>query len=165
MTTGVREGSGRRRLAAGCALLFLFLAGCASEPDIRNAINAINDNFRADYEVILKQNGTREFKVTRAEAYDAVRISLARLGMTVESQDPVLGYVSVYGPAPRPLDRNEWDQAAAADLPRARQIIGPHVGLVQSFFYLRAGRPRGRDRCDGARSGGRYVDILYGTHA
>ena len=134
MTTGVHEVSGRRRLAAGCAILALFVAGCATESDFRCAVTAINENFRADYEVILKQNGTKEFKVTRAEAYDAVRVSLARLGMTVEAQDPVLGYVSVYGPAPRPLDLSEWKQAAAADLPRAREIIGPCVGFFGNFF-------------------------------
>ena len=134
MTTGVRKGSGRRRLAVCCSILVMLVAGCASEGDIRCAVTTINENFRADYEVILKQYGTKEFKVTRAEAYDAVRISLARVGMTVEAQDPVLGYVSVYGPAPRPLDLNEWRQAAAADLPRARQIIGPCVGMFSNFF-------------------------------
>jgi hypothetical protein len=117
-------------------MLALSMAGCAT-PDSKEigcAVTAINQNFRADYEIILKQNGTREFKVSRAEAYDAVRVSLARVGMTVESQDPVLGFVSVFGPAPRPLDLNEWNQAAAADLPRARQIIGPCIGMYSHFF-------------------------------
>ncbi len=117
-------------------MLALFMAGCATpdSKEISCAVTAINQIFRADYEIILKQNGTREFKVSRAEAYDAVRVSLARVGMTVESQDPVLGFVSVFGPAPRPLDLNEWNQAAAADLPRARQIIGPCIGMYSHFF-------------------------------
>jgi len=136
MTIAVRGPAVRRRLVLSCAMLVLIVAGCAtpSPEEIRCAITAINENFRTDYEVILKQNGTKVFNVTRAEAYDAVRISMARLGMTVEAQDPVLGYVNVYGPAPRPLDLNEWNQAAATDLPRARQIIGPCIGMYSHFF-------------------------------
>jgi len=91
-----------------------------------------------DYEAILAAKGTRVYKVTRAEAYDAVRVSLARLGMIVEAQDPVLGYVNVYAPAPRPLSVEEWQQAAAADLPRTREIIGPHVGIYRHFFNFEA---------------------------
>jgi len=131
------------RLGAGwCAVLAMFVAGCVA-PTIdqrRDAVNSINKAFRADYEAILAKDGTRVYKVSRAEGYDAVRVSMARLGMTVESQDPVLGYVNVYAPAPLPLNQREWEEAAAADLPRTREIIGPHVGIFRHFFNF---EPRG----------------------
>jgi hypothetical protein len=117
-------------LAASAALA----AGCASEEQVRGATNDVNVVFRADYESILAQNGTRVFNVSRAEAYDAVRVALARLGMTVEAQDPVLGYVNVYAPAPRPLDQEEWRRAGEADLPKLREIARRHVGLLSGFI-------------------------------
>lgn len=123
------------RWAAGwCAALAMLVAGCITTDDKRAAVEAINKAFRADYEAILAKDGTRVFNVTRAEAYDAVRVSMARLGMTVEAQDPVLGYVNVYAPAPRPLNEEEWARAAEADLPRTREIIGPHVGIFRHVF-------------------------------
>jgi hypothetical protein len=135
MKTHAREMPGSRFLSVCCAVLVILAAGCMPPPkDIAEAIKAINKAFRADYEVILKENGTRVYKVTRAEAYDAVRVSLARLGMIVEAQDPVLGYVNVYAPAPLPLSQEEWRHASEADLPRAREIIGPYVGLFAHFF-------------------------------
>ena len=114
----------------------MLVAGCTFPGAVerRAAVEAINKAFRADYEVILAQSGTRVFNVKRADAYDAVRVSMARLGMTVEAQDPVLGYVNVFAPAPRPLNDEEWERAAAADLPRTREIIGAHVGLFRHFF-------------------------------
>lgn len=121
-------------LAGWCVVVVLFVAGCITTDDKRAAVEAINKAFKADYEAILAKDGTRVFNVTRAEAYDAVRVSMARLGMTVEAQDPVLGYVNVYAPAPRPLSQEEWARAAEADLPRTRQIIGPHVGIFRHFF-------------------------------
>lgn len=140
MTMRVLTFFGRRRLAALCAAAAMVVAGCVSEGDKRGAVSAINEAFRADYEAILAKDGTRVFKVSRAEAYDAIRVSMARLGMTVESQDPVLGFVNVYAPAPRPLNDEEWRQAAEADLPRTREIIGPHVGIFRHFFNF---EPRG----------------------
>jgi hypothetical protein len=110
------------------------MAGCVTVDDKRCAIDEINKVFRTEYEAILAKSGTRSFKVTRAEAYDAVRVSMARLGMVVEAQDPVLGFVNVYAPAPRPLDLLEWQRAAQADLPRTREIIGPCVGVLSVFF-------------------------------
>ena len=135
MATG-RWKTGRWRFLATCCAAFgLAVAGCALDPrNLADAINAINSDFRADYEAILKKDGTRIFPVSRAEAYDAMRVSLARIGMTVEAQDPVLGYVNVYARAPLPLNPEEWRQASEADLPRAREIIGPYVGLFSHFF-------------------------------
>lgn len=134
MATAAFMDSGRRWFAGWCAALAMLAAGCITPDQKRGAIDDINKAFRAEYEAILAKNGTRVYKVTRAEAYDAVRVSLARLGMTVEAQDPVLGFVNVFAPAPRPLDLAEWQQAADADLPRTREIIGPHVGIFRHFF-------------------------------
>lgn len=134
MATRVFMVLSSRWLARWCAALAMLMAGCVTLEQKRSAIDDINMVFRAEYEAILAKNGTRVYKVTRAEAYDAVRVSLARLGMTVEAQDPVLGYVNVFAPAPRPLDLKEWEQAAEADLPRTREIIGPHVGIFRHFF-------------------------------
>jgi hypothetical protein len=123
-----------RWLAGWCAAIALLVAGCVTTEDKRAAVESINKAFRADYEAILAKDGTRVFNVTRTDAYHAVRVSLAGLGMTVEAQDPVLGYVNVYAGAPLPLNNDEWERAAAADLPRTREIIGPHVGLFRHFF-------------------------------
>jgi hypothetical protein len=145
-----------RGLAGWCAALALLAAGCITTEDKRDAVNSINKAFRADYEAILAKDGTRVYKVSRAEAYDAVRVSMARLGMTVEAQDPVLGYVNVFAPAPRPLDQEEWRQAAEADLPQTREIIGPHVGIFRHFFNF---EPKGLETA----ISGTVVEVAAGT--
>jgi len=134
MVTRVVTVLSSRWLAGSCAALAILVAGCITQEQKRGAIDDINKAFRAEYEAILAKCGTRVYEVTRAEGYDAVRISLARLGMTVEAQDPALGYVNVFAPAPRPLNLEEWSRAADADLPRTREIIGPHVGIFRHFF-------------------------------
>jgi hypothetical protein len=55
--------------------------------------------------------------------------------MTVTDEDRALGYLSVRGPAPRPLDLQEWRAAEAADLPKAREIVRKHLGLVLSSLF------------------------------
>jgi hypothetical protein len=139
MATRSSLSLGNHWLAALCVTAALMLSGCVTTVDKRCAVEAINKAFRADYETTLAKDGTRVYNVSRAEAYDAVRVSMARLGMTVEAQDPVLGYVNVFAPAPRPLTAAEWLDAAAADLPRAREIIGPCVGLFKHFFNFEPG--------------------------
>jgi hypothetical protein len=147
---------GSRWLAGSCAALAMLVTGCVTQDQKRGAIDDINKVFRSEYEAILAEKGTRTYKVARAEAYDAVRVSLARLGMIVEAQDPVLGYVNVYAPAPRPLDLNEWEQAAQADLPRTRAIIGPHVGIFAQFFNF---EPKGLETV----ISGTVVEVPAGT--
>jgi hypothetical protein len=134
MAWRVFEIPGSRWLAAWSVAAALLMSGCVTVEDKRCAVEAINKDFRKDYEAILAKDGTRVFSVSRAEAYDAVRVTMARLQMTVEAQDPVLGYVNVFAPAPLPLTEKEWKEAAAVDLPRAREIIGPCVGLFAQFF-------------------------------
>ena len=134
MITRAYQARGSRWLAPWCVAVAFVMAGCVTTEDKRCAVDAINKDFRKDYEAILAKDGTRVFAVSRGEAYDAIRVSMARLGMRVEAQDPVLGFVNVFAPAPRPLDDKEWREAADADLPRAIEIIGPCVGLFAHFF-------------------------------
>ena len=139
MATRVYDILGSRWPAIWCAAAAFLVSGCVTMDDRARAVEAINKVFRTEYEAILVKDGTRVFPVSRAEAYHAVRISMARLGMTIEAQDPALGYVNVSGPAPRPLSDEEWKQAADADRPLARNIIGPHVGLLKWLFDFEPG--------------------------
>ena len=130
---------GERPFARGglvrCLAVFAALAGgCAGQQQIRDATHDVNTAFRTEYEAILAKSGTRAFSVARAEAYDAVRVAMARLGMTVEAQDPALGFVNVYAVAPRPLSLEEWREAAEADLPRLREVARRHVGAMADFI-------------------------------
>ena len=100
----------RSRLVGCLAVLAAFAGGCASPEQVRDATHDVNAAFRTEYEAILAQNGTRIFSVAKAEAYDAVRVAMARLGMIVEAQDPVLleGKLEFDAdPAPLPVDPGE----------------------------------------------------------
>jgi hypothetical protein len=108
--------------------------GCASDAQKRDAINDVNRAFRADYEGILAEKGTRIYKVTPRAAFAALGNAMQRLGMRVGDAAPELGYLNVFAPAPAPLTPEEWRRAADADLPRLRQITEPHVGLLSRFI-------------------------------
>ncbi len=115
---------------AGC----LALAGCASQQEIGAAIQAVNKAFQADYEAMLADKGVRMYKVRQLDAFVALHAALGKLGMHVTDQDPDIGTLNASAPAPRPLDAQEWRQAAAVDLPRMRQIARPHVGALADMI-------------------------------
>lgn len=135
VATGRFDESLRRLGTPLCIALAILVAGCPKPEDIRDAINAINKAFQIEYEGILAQRGTRVYNVGCNEARDAMRATLLRLGMEVMDENPALGYLSVSGPAPRPLDLPEWRQAEKADLPRARAIIAKHLGPIAAGLF------------------------------
>lgn len=124
------------------ALLALCLAGCASDQQKINAINAVNQGFRAEYEKLLAERGTRVFQVSRADAFIAMRVTLAELGMVTEQQDMGLGYLAVAAKAPLPLTADEWRTASEVDLPLLHRLIEPHVGIAANFVQF---EPQGLD--------------------
>jgi len=123
------------RLTAALGLALL-LAACASDQDKKSAINALNEGFRAEYEKLLADKGSRVYPVGRGEAFVAMRVSLAQLGMRTEQQDQTLGYLAVAGNAPAPLSDDEWRTASQADLPLLRKLIAPHVGAAANFVQF-----------------------------
>lgn len=121
----------RRARRAGAILLAAALAaGCATEETKRSAVEDINREFRADYERVLREKGTRVPPVPVERAYAAMRVALARLETQTVNESPAVGYLSVQAPAPRPLSNEEWQRAAATDQPRLCEIVRRHIPLV-----------------------------------
>lgn len=124
------------------SLLMLLLAGCASNAQKISAINAVNRGFRAEYETLLADKGTRLFTVSRTDAFVAMRVALAELGMHTEQQDMTLGHLAVAAAAPLPLTDEEWRSASQVDLPLLHRLIEPHVGAAAGFVQF---EPQGLD--------------------
>lgn len=125
---------GGYRKAWLCAAAMLAAAGCVTQEEKRDATLAVNRAFQVDYERILAERGVRSYKVKKTDAFVALHAALSRLGMRVESQEPEVGYLNVYAPAPVPLNAQEWQQAAQADLPKIRAIARPHIGMAADFI-------------------------------
>lgn len=122
--------------ACAAALLTVVLAGCASDQQKINAINAVNQGFRVEYEKLLAEQGTHVYKLSRADAFVAMRVVLAELGLHTEHQDMALGYLAVAATAPLPLTEEEWRAASQVDLPLLRYLIEPHVGVAANFVQF-----------------------------
>jgi hypothetical protein len=121
---------------AGALALLAALAGCASDQQKINAINAVNQGFRVEYERLLTEQGTRHYAVSQTDAFVAMRVTLAQLGMRTEHQDQSLGYLAVVASAPAPLTDVEWQVASQVDLPLLRSLIEPHVGMAANFVHF-----------------------------
>jgi hypothetical protein len=118
------------------------LAGCVSQDTKRDAINDINRAFKEEYEAILARNGTHFAGAGAGETFDATVAALVSLGMEIRQQSRGLGFINADAAAPLPLSRSEWDRAGTADLPRARELLRRHVGLLAEFFNF---EPEGLD--------------------
>lgn len=123
-----------------CALLAMLVQGCTTPERVRPAIQEVNQEFKAQYERILAELGTRAFNVPPAEAFAGARAALVHLGMRLESQDADLGYLHVAATAPTPLNLEEWKAVAQADLPMMQRIAARHIGLPA---YLIGFEPEG----------------------
>lgn len=129
ITSGLLSCGRRFALALSMAMV-----GCASDQDKGAAIRAVNQAFQADYEAMLADQGVRTYKVRRMDAFVALHATFGKLGMRIADQDPDIGTLTAHAAAPRPLNAQEWRQAAAVDLPRMREIARPHVGLLAEMI-------------------------------
>lgn len=138
------------------AVLACLLLACANDQQKINAINAVNQGFRVEYEKLLADRGTRLYKVSRADAFVAMRVALAELGMHTEQQNVALGRLAVEAPAPLPLTDDEWRSASKADLPLLQRLIEPYVGIVANFVQF---EPQGLNVAINAT----FLDVAGGT--
>lgn len=141
--TASRLLAGRFYLAPVVLSAFVpLLGGCVSDAEKINAIKAVNEDFRQEYEPIITAQGTRLFNASQPQAFVAMEASLRKLGMTVEAQDSRVGYIRAAAPAPAPLTHEEWQRVGDTDLPRMRRIVKEHVGPMGGFIKF---EPQGLD--------------------
>ena len=124
------------------ALVALLGQGCVSDEQRRAAIIDVNEDFRQRYEQILAKKGTRFFRVRREQAFPVLRSTFEQLGMKEADESPDIGYLNVYAPAPNPLTKQEWEEVAQIELPRLRELVGKHIGLLKHFINF---EPEGLD--------------------
>jgi len=129
------------RIWLGVAVLAL-LAGCASDEAKRDALNAVNAQFKAEYEAELARNGSHFVNANPNDAFDAVYASFVKLGLVVTQQSRGLGLITAQAPAPTPLSQEEWERAAANDLPKTKELLRRYVGGLAEFFHF---EPKGLD--------------------
>ena len=134
MTTGRIHAHRPRTLAWPCAALAMLLSGCVSDQQKYDAIVAVNQEFRAQYEATLAEKGTRDYALRRDDAFRAMSKALTELGMQLESVDQSLGFMSFYSAAPTPLSEEDWRATVEADLPRLREIVRPYLGFFAQFI-------------------------------
>ncbi|MEZ5445560.1 MAG: hypothetical protein R3F45_07270 [Gammaproteobacteria bacterium] len=139
-TTGQRSASCIGHFLAVVSLLTL--PGCAGKQQINDAVAAVNEEFRKSYEEALATSGTRTFRTTTQAGIAALRGCLTGMGMHVVDEDAEAGYLRTSGPAPSPLDTQDWQKAVRIDQPRFREILADHVGLLA---YLVGLEPEGLD--------------------
>ena len=116
------------------ALAALLVQGCVTDEQRRAAIIDVNEDFRQRYEQILAKKGTRFFRARREQAFAALRSTFKQLGTQEADESPDIGYLSVYAPAPKPLTTEEWQEVAKTELPRLRELVGKHIGLLRHFI-------------------------------
>ncbi|MFQ5756119.1 MAG: hypothetical protein ACE5H7_08490 [Acidiferrobacterales bacterium] len=123
-------------------IVLVVIAGCVTDDKKINAIRAVNEDFRQEYEQIIKEQGTRVFEVSEGQAFMAMGSCLRKLGMTIEAQDSSAGYMRAAAPAPTPLSGAEWQRVGETDLPRMRRIVKDNVGFLGGFIKF---EPQGLD--------------------
>ena len=127
---------------AGTVLLIVTLSACVTEGQKRAAVTDVNRAFKLEYERIIAAQGTRTVDAPAAQSFAAMKFALASADMNVARADAALGYINAIGPAPAPLTLDEWQAAADTDLPRMREIVSDHVGLMAWFVRF---EPEGLD--------------------
>jgi hypothetical protein len=132
----------QRACAWICVTTAVVLAGCVSQDTKRDAVNDINAAFKGQYEAVVTKDGTRAFSASPERVFDATNSALVSLGMVIKQQTRGLGYLQAEAPAPSPLSRSEWDRASAVDLPKAKDLLRPHVGALAELFKF---EPEGLD--------------------
>lgn len=91
---------------------------------------------------ILEDEGHRQFKASKHQAFEAAQLTVRRLGMVVEEQNYETGFLLATAPAPIPLTMSEWAEVQAQDTKEFRTIITEEVGTLSLFATL---DPAGKD--------------------
>lgn len=115
-------------------VLLLGLSGCVATEDFNRAMSNLDATWGDQNTRLEKTLGTRYYKVTKVGAIRGMVIALSNLGMTIKNQDFKTGILLATSIGPTPLSPNEWKHMEAVEMPRAKKIIEPDLGIYSEFL-------------------------------
>jgi hypothetical protein len=103
-------------------------------------MNEIDGSWGKINQKVLKERGTRTYKVTEIQARQIAKSALQNLGFTlVDSAMPSL--VSASALTPKPFSDEEFVKIRRVEEPMMQTMASTHVGnFTSSFFYLTSGK-------------------------
>ncbi len=101
-----------------------------TDPKVANALAEINLSFKYSYQKLLSDMGTRHFNVNRPVAFSGMLKTLENLGFTIKNTEGDY-YIFVTGPAPTPLDAQDWEKVKDSDQSTLRKIASKHIGMIK----------------------------------
>ena len=76
------------------SFLFVLCAGCVGQiSQIQRGMNILDDTWKVANDNLNKTLGTREYKISKKEAFNAMVITLTELGFIIENQDYETGFI------------------------------------------------------------------------
>jgi hypothetical protein len=142
-------------VVAGCAQLMESAYG----PNFK-ALEQLNQTWRAENELILRNEGMREFDGDGDRVFAATRTAAQAIGLDVEQEDAAAGLIVASGTPARIFTDAEWRTIKGADEPGMRSIASRHLGARGEDWFLN--RETGVVAVINVRAGARTrVDISY----
>ncbi len=147
MTPAIQTSRERRRpelsRRSRRALLLMIVTGLltaclepdVTDPQVRDTIKDINEEFGAGYQQVLREIGSRSFAVQPAQAMSGMERVLRDMGFQIRRREGD-HFLHVAAPAPLPLDSREWEVVREIDEPRMQAIAVNHLGFQGNFARL-----------------------------
>jgi len=118
-------------------ILVFCLSGCVNMSDTQRAMDKIDETWGVTNGNLLKTSGTKEYRVSKSDAFRAMYTALTELGFIVMNQDLETGIILAKAPIPTPLSKNEWNAVKEVEEPKMQAIVTPVVGsLLANMFVL-----------------------------
>ena len=113
------------------------ITGCISMQEVQHGMNSLDDSWKKRNTSLMKSVGTKIYKTSKKEAFNAMSMALTDLGFIVESASYETGLLVLRAPAPAPLTKEEYLIITKGDELEAKEIMSEAAGsLVGSFTSL-----------------------------
>jgi len=117
--------------------LFVLCAGCAGQiSQLQRGANILDDTWKVANDNLNKTLGTREYKISKKEAFNAMVITLTELGFIIENQDYETGFILAKGHAPAPLTNSEGEAVKEIEEPKLRALLAPEIGEFSANCFF-----------------------------
>ncbi len=119
------------------SFLFVLCAGCEGQmSQAQRGMNILDDTWKVANDNLNKTLGTREYKISKKEAFNAMVITLTELGFIIENQDYETGFILAKGHAPAPLTNSEGEAVKEIEEPKMRALLAPEIGEFSANRFI-----------------------------